>query len=578
MQAASNPRWTALLEERDALIGLPLSSLFATDPRRFDRLSRRADGLLLDLSKQRVTPEIVEHLCAYAEHAGFARAREQLFDAAIVNASENRPALHWALRAGAGATASVGAATRAATTAAGSAAAGGTVRVLVNNTDVMPDIRRVRDRMREIAEAIGEGSWLGATGKPIDQVLHLGIGGSDLGPRMAVHALAEDARPGVDVRFVSNVDPAQLGRLLPRLGPERTLLIVCSKSFRTQETLANADAARRWLAEGLGANADLSRHVIAVSSNVSAAREFGIAETNILPMWDWVGGRFSLWSAVGLPLAIAIGWDKFDAMLEGGASIDRHFRETPARDNLPLLLALIDLWNVNALHITQRMQAPYASALDLFPLFIQQLEMESNGKGTRADGTPVEWTTSGSVWGAAGTDSQHSFFQWLHQGNVACNAEFIVPVSSRHGNAQHGDAHRQTILLANAIAQSQALLTGRTREDVEAEMKAQGVDPKTIAQVAPQRTFTGNRPSTTLLVPQLDARTLGQLVALFEHKTYCYGFLTGINSFDQWGVELGKTLAVGIEKALTVGSLPGDTDGSTAGLVAAIRSLRDPPH
>ena len=547
MHAVSNPRWKALLEKRDALIGLPLSSLFATDPRRFDLLSRRADGLLLDLSKQRVTPEIVEHLCAYAEDAGFDRARERLFDAAIVNASENRPALHWALRAGAG-----------------------PGRVLVNNTDVMPDIRRVRDRMREIADAIGARTWLGSTGKPIDQVLHLGIGGSDLGPRMAAHALAEDARPGIDVRFVSNVDPAQLGRLLPQLDPERTLLIVCSKSFRTQETLANADAARRWLAEGLGANADLSRHVIAVSSNVPAAIVFGIAEANILPMWDWIGGRFSLWSAVGLPLAIAVGWEKFDAMLAGAASMDRHFRETPARDNLPLLLALIDLWNINALHITQRMQAPYASALDLFPLFIQQLEMESNGKGTRADGSPVEWTTSGSVWGAAGTDSQHSFFQWLHQGNVACNAEFIVPVSSRHGDAQ-----RQTILLANAIAQSQALLSGRAREDVEAEMKAKGVDAATIAAVAPQRTFTGNRPSTTLLLPQLDAWTLGQLVALFEHKTYCYGFLTGINSFDQWGVELGKTLAVGIEKALTVGSLPGATDGSTAGLVAAIRSLRE---
>ena len=473
------------------------------------------------------------------------QARARLFDAAIVNVSENRPALHWALRAGEGA------------------------RVLVNGSDVMPDIRRVRDRMRDIADAIGARTWLGATGKPIDQVLHLGIGGSDLGPRMAAHALAEDLRPGLDVRFVSNVDPAQLGRLLPRLDPERTLLIVCSKSFRTQETLANAEAARRWLVQGVGANADLSRHVVAVSSNVPAARDFGIAESNILPMWDWVGGRFSLWSAVGLPLAIAVGWDKFNAMLEGGESIDRHFRETPARDNLPLLLALIDLWNVNALNITQRMQAPYASALDLFPLFIQQLEMESNGKGTRANGTPVEWTTSGSVWGAAGTDSQHSFFQWLHQGNVACNAEFIVPVLSRHD-----DTHRQTILLANAIAQSQALLTGRTREDVEAEMKAQGADPETIALVAPQRTFTGNRPSTTLLVPQLDARTLGQLIALYEHKTYCYGFLTGINSFDQWGVELGKTLAVGIEKALTVGSLPADTDGSTAGLVAAIHALR----
>ena len=536
--------WKSLLGERDALSDLRLSALFAADPQRFSVLSRRAEGMLLDLSKQRLTPAILEHLCAFAEASGFAAARERLFAADIVNASENRPALHWALRVA------------------------DDRRVMVAGDNVMPAVHQVQARMRQIADAIGAREWIGATGQPIDTVLHLGIGGSDLGPRMAAHALAEDIRPGITVRFVSNVDPAQLGRVLPSLDPARTLLIVCSKSFKTQETLANAEAAQQWLRTALGADADLSRHVVAVSSNVAAARAFGIAEDNILPMWDWVGGRFSLWSAVGLPLAIGVGWERFAQMLAGAAAIDAHFASAPARDNLPLLLALVDFWNVNALGVTQRMQAPYSSALDLFPLFIQQLEMESNGKGVRADGAALEWTTAGSIWGAAGTDSQHSFFQWLHQGTVPANAEFIVPVRSRHA-----DTDRQTMLLANAIAQSQALLGGRSRAEVEAEMAAAGIDPAQIEMLAPHRVFTGNRTSTTLLLPVLDAFHLGQLVALYEHKTYCYGVLTGVDSFDQWGVELGKTLAVGIESALKRGSLQAGTDGSTAGLVEVIRQL-----
>ena len=543
--APTDELWVGLLAKRDALKGRTLGALFAADPQRFAKLHRRAEGMLLDVSKQRLTPEIMDALCAFAEGADFDGARQRLFAADIVNASEHRPALHWALRAD------------------------DDRQVIVDGRDVMPDIRKVRAKMREIADAIGERRWLGATGKPIDTVLHLGIGGSDLGPRMAVHALAEDIRRGIDVRFVSNVDPAQLGRVLPELDAARTLLIVCSKSFRTQETLANAEAARTWLGASLGKDADLSRHIVAVSSNVAAAKAFGIDDANILPMWDWVGGRFSLWSAVGLPIAIAIGWERFDTLLAGGRSIDDHFETAAPRENLPLLLALVDLWNVNALGVTQRMQAPYASALDFFALFIQQLEMESNGKGVRADGTDVRWTTAGSVWGAAGTDSQHSFFQWLHQGNVPANAEFIVPVRTRHE-----DQDRQTILLANAVAQAQALLTGRTRADVEAEMRKQGASDAEIHLVAPQRAFTGDRTSTTLLLPVLDAFTLGQLVALFEHKTYCYGTLTGINSFDQWGVELGKTLAVGIERALNDGMLGANVDGSTIGLVDAIRDIR----
>lgn len=539
--------WKALLVQRDELAGRTLSSLFADDPHRFRGLSRRADDLLLDISKQRLTREILVGLCAFADASGFAVARERLFTARTVNVSEDRPALHWALRLPY------------------------EHPVIVGGADVMPAVRKVQARMRAIADAIGSGSWLGAQGTPIDTIVHLGIGGSDLGPRMAVHALAEDRLPAIAVHFVSNVDPAQMGRLLPKLDAARTLLIVCSKSFKTQETLANAQAAREWLHTRLGNEVDLTRHIIAVTSNVAAAQAFGIGADNILPMWDWIGGRFSLWSAVGLPLAIAIGWQGFTDLLAGAARMDAHFARAPATENLPMLLALVDFWNANALGVTQRMCAPYSSALDLFPLYVQQAEMESNGKSVSQDGTPVAWTTAPAVWGAAGTDSQHSFFQWLHQGNVPVNVELIVPVHSRHA-----DKARQDILLANALAQSQALLVGRTREQAEAEMQAKGDDAATVARVAPHRVFSGNRTSTTLLLPGINAFRLGQLCALFEHKVFCFGVLAGIDSFDQWGVELGKTLAVGVEAALSKGEMPDGLDGSTAGLIQAVRGLRTP--
>jgi glucose-6-phosphate isomerase len=426
--------------------------------------------------------------------------------------------------------------------------------------------------MKAIADAIGRGEWQGSTSAVIDSIVHLGIGGSDLGPRMAVQALAEDRIGGIDVRFVSNVDPAQLARTLATLDAARTLFIVCSKSFRTPETLANAEAARGWLRANLGADADLSRHMLAVSSNVPAARAFGIADENILPMWDWVGGRFSLWSAVGLPIAIATGWANFAELLRGGETIDRHFATAAPPDNLPLLLALVDFWNVNALGITQRMSAPYSAALDLFSQFLQQLEMESNGKSVTQDGAPVEWTTAEAVWGTAGTDAQHSYFQWLHQGNIPVNVELIVPVNSRHA-AAHGDT-RHDMLLANAIAQAQAMLVGRTREQSEASMRAENAGEATIARVAPHRVFSGNRISTTLLAPRVDAYHLGQLVALYEHKAFAFGVLAGIDSFDQWGVELGKTLAVEVERALARGTPAAGTDGSTAGLIAAVRAMR----
>jgi glucose-6-phosphate isomerase len=545
LMTAPRALWNDLLRERDAQLGAPLRVLFDADPARFERLSRRAEGLLLDLSKQRLTPALLDGLCAFAESAGFDAARRAFFAADIVNRSENRPALHWALRRST------------------------SEPVVVGGRDVMPEIRAVRDRMQAIADAIGAREWKGATGMAIDTIVHLGIGGSDLGPRMVVHALAEDLRDGLDVRFVSNVDPAQLARALSDLDAARTLLIVCSKSFKTPETLANATAARAWLAARLGAGADLSRHVIAVSANVPAAKAFGIGEDNILPMWDWVGGRFSLWSAVGLPIAIAVGWDRFAELLAGAESIDRHFASAPARDNLPLLLALVDFWNVNALGITQRMTAPYSSALELFTQFIQQCEMESNGKSVSEDGDPAPWTTTSSVWGTAGTDAQHSYFQWLHQGMIAANVELIVPVRSRHA----GDDNRQDMLLANAIAQTQALLVGRSRDEAEAAMRADRTDAATIERVLPHRVFPGNRISTTLLVPVVDAYRLGQLCALYEHKTFAFGALAGIDPFDQWGVELGKTLAVDVERALASGAAPG-TDSSTAGLIAAVRAMR----
>ncbi len=513
-----------------ALAATPLAALFARDATRAAALTFDGAGLRVDLSKQHITQELLALLVAHAAESGLAEWIVALFAGERINLAEGRPALHTALRRGDGAP------------------------LMVDGRDVMADVRATRARMRALANAIRDGARRGTTGRPIRAVVAIGIGGSDLGPRMCCDALAiADAPPPVAMHFVSNVDPADLARVLAPLDAETTLAIVVSKTFTTQETLANAAAMRAWLAAAMP-GADTRAHFIAVTANVGAAQAFGAADDAILPMWDWVGGRYSLWSAVGLPIAIACGNDAFDALLGGAAAMDAHFATAPLAANLPVLMALVDWWNVRASAVAQRVVVPYARALALLPAYLQQLTMESNGKSVTRDGEAVDGATEPALWGGAGTDGQHAFFQWLHQGTHPVPVEFVVPVDAIDSHLG-GARGQQSLLVANALAQAQALMQGREGD---------------AAHRCP-----GNRPSTMLMLPRLDARHLGALIALWEHRTFVEGCLYGINSFDQFGVELGKSLAQPIIAALRDGAaLPAATDASTRALVAHVLASR----
>jgi glucose-6-phosphate isomerase len=443
--------------------------------------------------------------------------------------------------------------------------------VFVDGADVVPAIRATQARTRTLTTQLRAGLRLGATGRPIRGVVNIGIGGSDLGPALVCEALAGprvSRRDGIDVAFVSNVDPEHLTRALTGLDPATTLFIVTSKTFTTTETLRNAQAAREWLAASLGGGTALSRHFVAVTANVDGARAFGVASSDVLPMWDWVGGRYSLWSAAGVSIAVRCGWDAFAALLAGAASMDDHFRTAPLESNLPFLLAAVDFWNAQILGYPQRVVVPYAHALARLPAFLQQLALESNGKSVTRDGAPLAIASAPSVWGEPGSNAQHAFFQWLHQGTHVTPVEFVVPV-----RATHPLADQQTVLVANALAQAQALMTGKSLAAVRTELAAKGLAPEAIDAQAPHRVCPGDRPSTMLLLRELNARRLGQLLALYEHRTFVEGVLCGINSFDQWGVELGKALAGPILGALREGTDPDTVDPSTRGLIAHVRTL-----
>jgi glucose-6-phosphate isomerase len=525
--------------------------LFATDPDRVPCLTFEWEDWRVDLSKERLTPDALALLVAHADACNLAHWIAALCAGEKVNLSEARPALHTALRQR------------------------DDTPLLVDGHDVIPAVRATQQRMRDISGALRDGRRLGATGRPIQAVVAIGIGGSDLGPRLCCEALplANAAKNAIDVAFVSNVDPAHLTRTLAGLDPATTLFVVTSKTFTTQETLANATSARRWLAAGLPPSADGGKHFVGVTANVAAAVAFGIAKADVLPMWDWVGGRYSLWSAVGLPIAIRHGYGAFAAMLAGAAAMDTHFRTAPLARNLPVVLGLLGWWNACALGHSQRIVVPYAQALAQLPAFLQQLTLESNGKRVTRDGAPVDGPTAPALWGNTGTDSQHAFFQWLHQGTHEVPVEFVVPV-----RAQHPLADQQTLLVANALAQAQALLVGRGAEALRRELAAQGMSGAALDAAVAARECPGNRASTTILLPTLDAHNLGALLALYEHRTFVESVLLGINAFDQWGVELGKSLAPPIVAALAENrALPESTDPSTQALVQEARKrMRDP--
>jgi glucose-6-phosphate isomerase len=533
----------ALAAHARSLANANLAELFARDSSRVARLVRDWGDWHVDFSKERLTPSVLEVLVAHAESIGVPQWIDALFAGERVNLSEERPALHSALRQQDDAP------------------------VRVGGADVIPAIRDTQRRMRAIADAVRGGAWQGATGRPVRSVVSIGIGGSDLGPRLACDALAARRESPVQVSFVSNVDPEALARTLATHDAATTLFVVISKTFTTQETLANADAARAWARRSLGDN--VSRHFIGVTANVAQARAFGIDEAHVLPMWDWVGGRYSLWSAVGLPVAIACGYPTFEALLAGAAAMDTHVRTTPLERNLAVILALVGWWNARWLGYPQRLVIPYAHALRELPSYLQQLSLESNGKRVTRDGMPLQATSAPALWGGTGTDAQHSFFQWLHQGTHPVPVEFVVPV-----RAPNAAGNRQTLLVANALAQAQALLVGRSAEQVRRELSRLGLPTSEVDMLVAARVCPGNRGSTTLLLPVVDAWQVGALLALYEHRTYVESLLWQVNAFDQWGVELGKTLAKPIAAALAGEALlPIGTDASTERLVAEARRL-----
>ncbi len=515
--------WQALAAHAQRLRARSIAELFRSDARRFARFSCEAEGVLLDFSRQLLDAAALESLVALAEQTEVPRWIELMFGGHPINNTEDRPALHVALRRRADAP------------------------LTAYGENVMPLVEAERVKMRSLADALHAGELRGFTGKPITDVVNIGIGGSDLGVVMAVTALAEDRRPGLGVHFVSNVDGVALAHLLKRLAAETTLFVICSKTFTTLETLVNAQAVRAWLLAAGGKKA-VAAQCVAVSTNEAAMNEFGIAADRRLAMWDWVGGRYSVWSAVGLTVALAIGWPKFAEFLAGGAVLDEHFRRAPLARNLPVLLALLGVWNRNFLNAPSHAVLPYDDHLARFPAYLQQLEMESNGKSVRRGGEPVECATCPVIWGEPGSNAQHSFSQLLHQGTEHVAIDFLLPARSAVGRQE-----QQDLAAANCLAQAWALAEG---------------EPDSAVAHNPHQRYPGSRPSSLLLFERLDAATLGKLVALYEHKVFVQGVLWDVNSFDQWGVQLGKRLASQLAAAVA-----GDATRAPPAVAGAVVSL-----
>jgi glucose-6-phosphate isomerase len=543
MDVSSTPQWRALAKHFESEgRHMELRRLFADDPTRGERLTAPAGDLLLDYSKQRVNDETLRLLMDVARTARVEERRDAMFAGEHINTTEDRAVLHVALRMPKD------------------------EPLTVDGQNVTADVHAVLDKMGELSDRIRSGAWTGATGERIRAVVNIGIGGSDLGPAMATEALADEAMPGLTSRFVSNVDPVDLYAATHDLDPASTLFVVSSKTFTTLETLTNAAAAREWLLAGLGAAAGddaVAKHFVAVSTNAKGVTEFGIDPANMLEFWDWVGGRYSYDSAIGFSLMVAIGRAAFDDMLAGFHAIDEHFRTAPLEGNLPVIQGMLNVWYDNFFGAQTHAVLPYSHRLARFPAYLQQLTMESNGKSVRLDGSPV-WGQTGEIfWGAPGTNGQHAFYQLIHQGTKLIPADFIAFAEATHDHGQ-----QQDLLMANCLAQTKALAFGKTAEEIAAE----GTPP----QLVPHKVMPGNRPSCTVLAPKLTPSVLGQLVALYEHTVFVEGTVWGIDSFDQWGVELGKVMAKELAPVLSDPAAPDLTgeDSSTAGLVRRYRALR----
>lgn len=542
-QLTSLPAWRALAEHHLALKDVRLRELFQQDPGRFDRYSLEAAGLFLDYSKNRITDETMARLRQLADEVDLSGWIERMYSGERINNTENRSVLHVALRNM------------------------GPNPVMVEGADVMPAVRDVLMKMSQFAEQVRSGDWLGHTGKTITDVVNIGIGGSNLGPLMVTEALGPYRLPHLRSHFVSNVDGTHIAETLRDLNPETTLFIIASKTFTTQETMANAAAARAWLVDVSGDESAVARHFVAVSTNADTVRGFGIDVANMFEFWDWVGGRYSVWSAIGLSVMLAIGPTGFQDFLAGAHAMDEHFRTAPFETNMPVILALLGIWYGNFFDACSHAVLPYDQYLRHLPAYLQQLDMESNGKSVTREGAPVDYATGQIVWGTAGTDGQHAYYQLIHQGTRLIPADFIAPIQTHNAV---GDLHDK--LLSNFLAQPEALMRGKTADEVAAELPVD-ISGECRELLIAQKTFEGNHPTNTLLLEKVTPTTMGALLALYEHKVFVQGVVWQLNSFDQWGVELGKQLAGGILKDLS-GSGGGSHDSSTAGLIARILASR----
>jgi glucose-6-phosphate isomerase len=538
------PAWHALSRHHADIAPKTLREMFSADPSRFAKFSASQDDLLLDYSKNRVTEETLSLLLDLARQSDVEGWREKMFAGEHINFTEDRAVLHVALRNRSGRP------------------------MKIDGADVMPQVNAVLAQMKEFCGAVHSGAWKGAKGDKITDIVNIGIGGSDLGPLMAAEALAPYKVPGLTSHFVSNVDASHLHATLKRCKPETTLFIVASKTFTTQETLANARSARAWLVETLG-DAAVAKHFVALSTNAKAVGEFGIDTKNMFAFWDWVGGRYSLWSAIGLSIALSVGFDRFEEMLAGAHEMDEHFRTAPLEKNLPVLMALLGVWYVDFFDADTQAILPYDQYLHRLAAYLQQADMESNGKGVTRDGKPVDYATGPILFGEPGTNGQHAFYQLIHQGPRIIPCDFIAAAQSQNPIGDH-----QAMLLANFFAQTEALMKGRTAEEARAELSAAGFSGEKLEAAVPHRVFTGNRPTNSILYKTLDPRTLGRLVALYEHKIFVQGVIWQINSYDQWGVELGKKLAGAILPELAGDQPVTSHDSSTNGLIAHYKALR----
>ena len=534
----------ALLNEYQRFAKTEMKNLFAQDPARAEKYTLSLEGLTFDYSKNRFDEGVLQALFNLAREHHLAERIEDMFSGKKINVTENRAVLHTALRNFSD------------------------TPVLVDGEDVMPEIRRVRAKMKEFSDAVRNGRFRGATGKKLTQIVNIGIGGSDLGPYMVTAALKKYWAEDIACHFISNIDGTACAEVLSRINPEETLFIVASKTFTTIETLTNARTCREWLINALGEKA-VANHFVALSTNAKAVAAFGIDVNNMFEFWDFVGGRYSLWSAIGLSIAIAVGYDNFEALLKGAEAADRHFRTAPLEKNIPVLMALLGIWYNDFYNIHRYAVIPYDQYLKFLPSYLQQLDMESNGKSVRLDNRKItDYATGPALFGGAGTDVQHSFFQLLHQGTEPVPVDFIIPAVSHNETGKH-----HAILLANVLAQAEALMKGKTPDEAAAELRAAGKDEATVEKLKLNKSFDGNRPSNMFLFEKMTPFALGLLIALYEHKVFAQGVIWEIDSFDQWGVELGKQLALKILPELE-GEAGGEHDGSTGALIRKIRSLR----